>query len=121
MMAMNLALPLEHFEGHRPSHCKRKVYPLAWRIVSYQSNSSAWGKWPSVCIARGTFLVAAAMVMEFVVDCWPLVAWCLHQDKPHSRNSRSLPLQQFFVLNILGWSKFYLRCPATPHRIHFIL
>jgi hypothetical protein len=27
IMAMNLASPSEHFEGHRPSHCKRKISP----------------------------------------------------------------------------------------------
>ncbi len=49
MMAMNLASPLEHFEGHLPSYCKRKVYLLAWGVVSYQSNALAWGELPSVC------------------------------------------------------------------------
>jgi hypothetical protein len=32
MMVMNLALPLERFEGFRPAHCQRKAYLLAWGI-----------------------------------------------------------------------------------------
>jgi hypothetical protein len=39
------ALPLEHFEGHRPSCCKRKIYPLARGIVHHQSNSSDQDDW----------------------------------------------------------------------------
>jgi hypothetical protein len=46
-----------------------------------------------LCVARGPFPAAAAMVMEVVVGRWLMVALCLHQDKPHSRNSRSLPTE----------------------------
>jgi hypothetical protein len=74
-----------------------------------------------LCIARGPFLAAAAMVMEVVLGRWLLVAWCLHQDKPHSRNSRNLPSQDIFCLKYLGWSKFYLQCPVTLNRICSIL
>jgi hypothetical protein len=34
-----------------------------------------------LCVARGPFPVAAAMVMEVVIGRWPLVAPCLSQDK----------------------------------------
>jgi hypothetical protein len=78
----SLTLPLEHFEGNRPSHCKRKVYSLAWEIVSYQSNMTARGEWPLLCVARGAFLAATAMVMEVIVSHQPLVAQCLPQHKP---------------------------------------
>ncbi len=74
-------LAIGAFEGHRPSHCKRKVYPLAQEIVSYQSDMSARGEWPLLCVARGPFLAAVTMVME-VVGLWPLVAPCLCQDVP---------------------------------------
>ncbi len=40
-----------------------------------------------LCVARGPFLEAGAMVMEVVVGRWLLVATCLRQDKSHSRNS----------------------------------
>jgi hypothetical protein len=48
-MAMNLASPLENLEGHRPSHCKRNIYPLAWGIIFYLSSTSVQGEWPSGC------------------------------------------------------------------------
>ncbi len=35
-----------------------------------------------LCVARGTFLATAAMVMEVVVGRWPLVAPCLCQHIP---------------------------------------
>jgi hypothetical protein len=38
VMVMNLALPLEHFEGIRLAHCRRKTYLLARGIISHQSN-----------------------------------------------------------------------------------
>ncbi len=44
-----------------------------------------------LCVARGPFLAAVAMVMEVVVGRWQLVAPCLSQDKHHSRNSKNLP------------------------------
>ncbi len=34
-----------------------------------------------LCVPRGPFPVAAAIVMEVVVGCWPLVDPCLRQDK----------------------------------------
>ncbi len=67
-MAMNLALPSEHYAGHGPSHCKRKVCPLAWGIVSYQSDVSR-GLSGLLCVARGPFPMAAAMMMKVVVGC----------------------------------------------------
>jgi hypothetical protein len=39
MMVMNLALPLEHFEGFRPAHYRENAYSLAWGIVPQQSNA----------------------------------------------------------------------------------
>ncbi len=45
-----------------------------------------------LCIARGPFPVAVAMMIEVVVGPWPLIALCLRQDKSHSRNSRNLPM-----------------------------
>jgi hypothetical protein len=53
---------------------------------------------PLLCVARGPFPVAAAMVMEVVVGRWPLVAPCLCQDKPHSRNSEIYLHNSFFCL-----------------------
>jgi hypothetical protein len=32
---MNLALPLEHFEGLGPAHCRRKAYLLVWGIIPH--------------------------------------------------------------------------------------
>ncbi len=42
MMVMNLALPLEHFEGFRPAHCQRKAYLLAWGIIPHWSNATGF-------------------------------------------------------------------------------
>jgi hypothetical protein len=94
-MAMNLALASEHFGGHRPSHHKKKYI----RLLGGSSliNPTHWcGVSGLLCIARGPFPVAAAMVMEVAVGCWPLVAPCLCQDKPHSRNNRNLPTKHIF-------------------------
>jgi hypothetical protein len=40
MMVMNLASPLERFEGFRPAHCREKAYSLARGIVPHRSNAS---------------------------------------------------------------------------------
>jgi hypothetical protein len=89
-MAMNLASPSEHFEGHRPLIARKKnicllrgsssINPMHWRRGSCL-----------LCVARGAFPAAVAMVMEVVVGRWSLVAPCLCQGKPHSRNSGNLP------------------------------
>ncbi len=56
------------------------INPMHWRGVSRL-----------LSVARGPFPVAVAMVMEVVVGPWQLVAPCLSQDEPHSKNSRNLP------------------------------
>jgi hypothetical protein len=90
-MAMNLALPSEHFEGHRPLIAREKYICLLGR--SSPIDPTHWrGVSRILCVARGPFLAVAAMVMEVVVVHWLLVALCLHQDKPHSRNSGNLPM-----------------------------
>ncbi len=95
-MVMNLALPLEKFEGHRSSYCKRKVYLLARGVISYDPTQRCEVSC-LLCVARGPFLAAAAMVIEVVVGHWPLVAPCLRLDKPHSRNSRNLCTYHIFL------------------------
>jgi hypothetical protein len=73
-MAMKLTLPSEHFEGHRPSHCKRKVNRLLRGLppINPTHRSEVSGL---LSVARGTFPVAA-MVMEVIVGHWPLVPPC---------------------------------------------
>ncbi len=46
MMVMNLASPLERFEGFRPTYCQGKAYFLARGIVPHQSNASYRDFWP---------------------------------------------------------------------------
>ncbi len=77
MMVMNLASPLEHFEGFRPAHCWGKHICL----LGASSPIDQTRRSRIFCLlggARGAFLVAAAMVMWVLlaVGRWPLVAWC---------------------------------------------
>jgi hypothetical protein len=78
-MAMNLALPLEHFEGHRPSIAREKYIHLLGGLspinLTHQRRVS-----DLLCVARGPFLATAAMVREVVVGRWPLIAPCYRQD-----------------------------------------
>ena len=41
-MAMNLALPSEHFKGFRPDHRRRKACSLDRSILPHLSNASQW-------------------------------------------------------------------------------
>jgi hypothetical protein len=80
-MVMDLALPLEHFEGHRPSIAREKYIRLLRGLSP--NNLTPRGRLSGLlCVARGPFLVVAAMVMEVVVGRWTLVAPCFHQHIP---------------------------------------
>ncbi len=67
-------LIIKHFEGHRPSHCWRKVFLLVWWLFPINPMCKH-SKLYLVCGGRGPFLVAAAMVvMVVVVGRWWLIS-----------------------------------------------
>jgi hypothetical protein len=82
MMAMNLALPSERFNGFRPAHRQRKACLLDWGIVPHLSNASQRIFFCILCGAMGTFPAAAAMLMWGCCR-WPLVVGHLRRHKAH--------------------------------------
>jgi hypothetical protein len=84
MMVMNLASPLECFEGFRPARCQRKAYLLlgASSPINQARHSEIFGLLGG---ARGQFLAAAAMVMWVLlaVGRWLMVTWCFRQNKSY--------------------------------------
>jgi hypothetical protein len=98
MMVMNLASPLERFEGFRPAHYQGKAYSLARGIVPHQSNYDR-DFWPfRWCL--GAISGGGGHGDVGVVGRWPLavgrlvllLARILH----NSRNSINAHTQRIF-------------------------